>query len=60
MIWLPALPCLPIISASIIFIARVEMRFHEKYKLYSEAVIGGKETISKMRKSVCSASFPVS
>ena len=30
------------ISASIIFIARVEMRFHEKYKLYSEAVIGGK------------------
>lgn len=30
------------ISASIIFIARVEMRFHEKYKLYSEAVIGGR------------------
>jgi len=30
------------LSASIIFIARVEMRFHEKYKLYSEAVIGGK------------------
>ena len=25
------------LSASIIFIARVEMRFHEKYKLYSEA-----------------------
>ncbi len=33
---------LPNLSASIIFIARVEMRFHEKYKLYSEAVIGGK------------------
>lgn len=30
------------ISATIIFIARVEMNFHEKYKLYSEAVIGGK------------------
>ena len=30
------------ISATIIFIARVEMNFHEKYKLYSEAVIVGK------------------
>lgn len=30
------------ISATIIFIARVEMFFHEKYKLYSEAVTGGK------------------
>lgn len=30
------------ISATIIFIARVEMHFHEKYKLYSEAVIGGR------------------
>lgn len=30
------------ISASVIFISRVEMRFHERYKLYSEAVIGGK------------------
>ena len=30
------------ISATIIFIARVEMYFHEKYKLYSEAVIGGR------------------
>lgn len=30
------------ISASILFIARVEMHFHEKYKRYSEAVIGGR------------------
>lgn len=30
------------ISATIIFISRVEMYFHEKYKLYSEAVIGGR------------------
>ncbi len=30
------------ISATVIFIARVEMHFHEKYKLYSEAVIGGR------------------
>ena len=30
------------ISASVIFIARVEMRFHERYKNYSEAVIGGR------------------
>lgn len=30
------------ISATIIFTARVEMYFHEKYKAYSEAVIGGK------------------
>lgn len=30
------------ISASVIFISRVEMRFHERYKLYSEAVIGGR------------------
>ncbi len=32
------------ISATIIFVTRVEMFFHEKYKLYSEAVIGGKKT----------------
>lgn len=32
------------ISATIIFVTRVEMNFHEKYKLYSEAVIGGKKT----------------
>lgn len=30
------------ISATILFIARIEMNFHEKYKAYSEAVIGGK------------------
>ena len=31
------------ISATVIFIARVEMHFHEKYKVYSESVIGGKK-----------------
>ena len=30
------------ISATVIFISRVEMHFHEKYKAYSEAVIGGR------------------
>ncbi len=30
------------ISASVIFISRVEMHFHERYKRYSEAVIGGR------------------
>lgn len=30
------------ISASVIFISRVEMFFHERYKAYSEAVIGGR------------------
>ena len=30
------------LSATVIFIARVEMHFHEKYKFYSEAVIGGR------------------
>lgn len=30
------------ISASVLFISRVEMNFHEKYKNYSEAVIGGR------------------
>ena len=30
------------ISATIIFITRVEMFFHEKYKNYSESVIGGR------------------
>ncbi len=29
------------ISATMIFIARVEMYFHDRYKAYSEAVIGG-------------------
>ena len=31
------------ISATVIFIARIEMHFHEKYKVYSESVIGGKK-----------------
>ncbi len=31
------------ISATVIFISNVEMHFHEKYKNYSEAVIGGKK-----------------
>ncbi len=30
------------ISASVIFIASIEMHFHERYKQYSEAVIGGR------------------
>ena len=30
------------ISASVIFISRMEMNFHERYKRYSEAVIGGR------------------
>lgn len=30
------------ITASVIFISRVEMRFHDRYKGYSEAVIGGR------------------
>lgn len=30
------------ISASVLFIARVEMHFHERYRAYSEAVIGGR------------------
>ena len=30
------------ISASVIFISRVEMHFHERYKRYSESVIGGR------------------
>ncbi len=30
------------ISATVIFIARIEMNFHDKYKAYSEAVIGGR------------------
>ncbi len=31
------------ISATVIFIARIEMHFHDKYKVYSESVIGGKK-----------------
>ena len=30
------------ISASVIFISRMEMNFHDRYKSYSEAVIGGR------------------
>ncbi len=30
------------ITASVIFISRVEMNYHERYKRYSEAVIGGR------------------
>ena len=30
------------ISASVIFISKMEMNFHERYKRYSEAVIGGR------------------
>lgn len=30
------------ITASVIFLTRVEMYFHERYKAYSEAVIGGR------------------
>ncbi|MCH5342943.1 MAG: exopolysaccharide Pel transporter PelG [Acetatifactor sp.] len=30
------------ISSSVLFITRVEMHFHDRYKLYSEAVIGGR------------------
>ena len=32
------------ISSSVIFISNVEMHFHERYKAYSEAVIGGRGT----------------
>ncbi len=40
------------ISASVIFISRVEMHFHERYKIYSEAVTGGRGEdirVAKMR-----------
>ena len=30
------------ISSSVIFITRIEMHFHQRYKAYSEAVIGGR------------------
>lgn len=41
------------ISATIIFISRVEMYFHEKYKLYSEAVIGGRGADIQNTKNEC-------
>ena len=34
------------ISATVIFIARVEMYFHSRYKAYSEAVIGGRLSVA--------------
>ncbi len=39
------------ISASMIFISRVEMHFHERYKLYSEAVIGGRNMDIQLTKN---------
>ncbi len=39
------------ISASIIFISRIEMNFHERYKAYSEAVIGGRGSDIRIAKS---------
>lgn len=39
------------ISATVIFIARVEMNFHAKYKIYSEAVIGAKLADIEIAKS---------
>ncbi|MDF2514332.1 MAG: putative rane protein [Herbinix sp.] len=39
------------ISASVLFISRVEMHFHDRYKDYIEAVIGGKlDSIEKTKK----------
>jgi len=39
------------ISAGIFFISKVEMHFHEKYKNYMEAIIGGKlDTIEKTQR----------
>lgn len=39
------------ISTTVIFITRVEMHFHERYKAYSEAVIGGREMDIELAKS---------
>lgn len=39
------------ISASVIFISRVEMYFHERYKAYSEAVIGGRNMDIELAKN---------
>lgn len=39
------------ISASVLFISRVEMHFHDRYKDYTEMVIGGKlDSIEKAKK----------
>jgi len=41
------------ISASVIFVSRVEMNFHFRYKIYSEAIIGGRlADIEKAKKRV--------
>lgn len=39
------------ISASVIFIARVEMNFHDRYKYYSDAVTGGRRIDIEISKS---------
>lgn len=39
------------IPATVIFISRVEMHFHERYKAYSEAVIGGRNIDIELAKS---------
>ncbi len=45
------------LSSTIIFISRVEMHFHERYKAYSEAVIGGRWEDINNAKTECSASL---
>ena len=41
------------ISASVIFVSRLEMYFHKRYKAYSEAVIGGRwSDIEKTKKKM--------
>ncbi len=39
------------VSATVIFVTHMEMHFHEKYKSYSEAVIGGKKLDIESAKS---------
>ncbi len=39
------------ISATIIFISRIEMHFHKRYKAYSEAVIGGRGSDIRLAKN---------
>lgn len=39
------------IPTTVIFISRVEMHFHERYKAYSEAVIGGRNIDIELAKS---------
>ena len=48
------------ISATVIFIARIEMNFHEKYRAYSEAVIGGKKAdIENTKRRMFRIFYPV-